>query len=37
MIILIIIFLILGIAFTLFGYFIYYRKKYNLYSGQKWN
>ncbi len=33
MIILKIIAVLLGLAFTLFGYFIYFRKKYNLING----
>ena len=35
MIIVKIITLILGLAFLLFGYFIYFRKKYNLINGFK--
>lgn len=33
MIILKIITVLLGLAFTLFGYFIYFKKKYNLING----
>ena len=33
MLILKIIAILLGLAFTLFGYFIYFRKKYNLING----